>query len=442
MIKRDTARYSHLLKGVARLSGLFSSNDAPYVDSRFVEKLFVETAGARDLSRRDASFDALMPDGVGVGIKTFLGGAGNSKKEKVAEFTEISGAGLLNGLSKADLVATISTARNERILSDAAEYGVDVSRSVYHCLVRFVGGAVVHEEPYELIDVGNLQPSSKTGVPQTSWGAVAEGVHFTDGKSFYTYSTSKSVLMKRFVFDRRKDFIDLEIDPDPLALLDSLVGRVEGVALLDDITSVSSPPPHADEVRGSVFAGATTGTGKLSVAGFGFEADSEKLMVPGVDYVVLPLYSTRDRQVPEKSGINQWNAGGRPRAFGEAYVPIPASIHRQFPDFFPARDSIFMLRLPNSAELHRAKVCQDGSKALMTSPNFELGKWIISVLDPSKVNADFNKPVSGESPYAYADLLRIGKDAVMVTKLTDDQRTIYSLEFAPVGSYEDFVAEA
>ena len=59
MIERDEERYATLLRLVGSLSRLFSENDSPYVDSRFVERLFVQTTGARDLSRMDISFDAL-----------------------------------------------------------------------------------------------------------------------------------------------------------------------------------------------------------------------------------------------------------------------------------------------------------------------------------------------------------------------------------------------
>ena len=36
----------------------------------------------------------------------------------------------------------------------------------------------------------------------------------------------------------------------------------------------------------------------------------------------------------EKSGLNQWNAGGRPRHSDEVYIPIPSEIHKNFQGFF------------------------------------------------------------------------------------------------------------
>ena len=59
MIVRDEERYATLLRLVGSLSRLFSDNDSPYIDSRFAERLFVQTTGARDLGRMDISFDAV-----------------------------------------------------------------------------------------------------------------------------------------------------------------------------------------------------------------------------------------------------------------------------------------------------------------------------------------------------------------------------------------------
>src|SRR5690625_5877881 len=65
------------------------------------------------------------------------------------------------------------------------------------------------------------------------------------------------------------------------------------------------------------------------------------------EYIVLPLYSTRykDRRVPKKSGLNQWNAGGRNRDSDEVYIPIPIYIHQNYQKFFPTRDIHFTIIL-------------------------------------------------------------------------------------------------
>jgi hypothetical protein len=411
MLPRDVEQYERLLRSVAQISGLFSSSDVPYIDSRFAEKLFVLTTGAADLGRADKSFDALLDGGIGVGIKTFVAGSNRHSYEKVAEFTALAREGHFKSVGKEAMVRRIARARNTRVSSNVEEYGIDLDACVYHCLIRLEGGAIVHEEPYELIDISGLRPLTKSGKPADEWSGMGKGIYFTDGRSHYSFSISKSVLYKRFNFDRTKGFIPLDIHPEPLALLDELAGRKK------------SSMPKSPGIRILL-------------------DDDSSWGVPGVDYVILPLYSPRDHAVHPKSGINQWNAGGRKRVFGEAYVPLPAEIRDRYPTFFPPQDVHFELELPNSGGAHRAKVCQQGGKALMTETNVELGRWLISVIDPSVRPRDFDTEPSGKRPYTYEDLVVIGSDCVVVRRSKNGGRRRYSIEFAPLGSYEEFLDSA
>ena len=52
---------------------------------------------------------------------------------------------------------------------------------------------------------------------------------------------------------------------------------------------------------------------------------------------------------------------------GEVYIPIPAEIHNQFPNFFPSRDVHFDLTIP-TGETFKAKVCQDNSNGFNDRP--------------------------------------------------------------------------
>ncbi len=420
-IVRDEERYATLLRLVASLSRLFSDNDAPYVDSRFVERLFVQTTGATDLGRRDISFDAQFDD-MGIGVKTFLAGTGNSKREKVAEFTAYARDGRFSGLSRKDLVYEVVAARNDRVISDANELGINLEKSMYHCLIRMPGGAVVHEEAYGTISVGSLTPTNSSGAPVESWDEMGSGVYFTDGKDNYSYSIAKNVLMKQFVFDRHANFIPIDIIENPLGGLEEMIG---GSASHDVpiVNSFSTPNEQTSKFDAIV---------------------AENIcLLPGVDYVVLPLYSSRNElnEVPKKSGINQWNASGRARKFGEAYIPIPITIHRRFPGFFPPRDSVFELKLPNRKEYVSAKICQDGGKALMTNPNYLLGEWLIGVLHPSIPSSQFKENAVDVDPIEYGDLLRIQKDSVRIVKQSIDGENKYAIEFASIGTYEEFLSD-
>ena len=407
-MNRDTSKYESLLKSISLISGLFSENSAPYIDSRFVEKMFALTTGATDLGRKDCSFDMKIRPDVGIGVKTFLGGSGSNKTEKIAEFTSLARSQEFETDNELDLARLVSNYRNVRVQSDALENGIDLMNSFYHCLIRFPKAAIVHEEPYHLIDIDAIRIMKRN----TTWSdpSVKGNVLFSDGKSVYTYSRSKNVLFKRFTYDPFTERIPLEISDKPFDLLFRVAN------LQTDL--------HYSMAVDLDSAGKTNQMSELK---------------KGIDYVILPLYSPKLRSVQLRSGINQWNAGGRSRKYGEAYIPVPISIHHKFSGFFPERDQKFKVRLSNTTEVFDAKICQAGGKALMTSPNFELGKWLTSVIDPTIPTEAFNRPVKGRAPFTYSDLVRIGKDSVAITKSIENGESIYSINFSPIGSYEDFI---
>jgi hypothetical protein len=140
---------------------------------------------------------------------------------------------------------------------------------------------------------------------------------------------------------------------------------------------------------------------------------------------VLPLYSIRLGEVAEKSGINQWNAGGRKRDFGEVYIPIPKEIHNKFPNFFPERDVEFKLEIP-TGQIFKASVCQDNSKALMTNPNNALSDWLLRKVFDLK-----------EGELATIEKMNeLGFDSVMIEKIGNN---IYKIDKAKSDSYSDFI---
>jgi hypothetical protein len=154
--------------------------------------------------------------------------------------------------------------------------------------------------------------------------------------------------------------------------------------------------------------------------------------------VVLPLYSTRTKQVEAKSGINQWNAGGREREFGEAYIPHPSEVRRQYPNFFPPKDEPFTLRLPDGSQMS-AKVCQADGKAIMSNPNSQLCDWLFKMIDESP--AVSKARMANGRAYTLADLQRVGRDSVKIS-LVDAAKRIYELEPMPLGSFEKFIGAA
>ena len=98
--------------------------------------------------------------------------------------------------------------------------------------------------------------------------------------------------------------------------------------------------------------------------------------------------------------------------------------------------------LPNDQIQVPGKICQDGGKALMSTPNVTLGHWILKVIDPTLQEVDFQREPRRRNPFSYSDLLSIGKDAVSVRRVKGKMGVSYHLEFAPLDSYEDFIALA
>ena len=83
--------------------------------------------------------------------------------------------------------------------------------------------------------------------------------------------------------------------------------------------------------------------------------------------------------------------------------------------------------LPNGNELS-AKLCQAGSKALMSNPNLELGKWLLREV----INLKEKELLTFEK------LQVIGIDSVEVYKVSDK---VYKIDFRPTGTYDEFVEQ-
>jgi hypothetical protein len=204
-------------------------------------------------------------------------------------------------------------------------------------------------------------------------------ISFDDNKNEYNFNLSKSTLLKRFHTDKFLDEFEINIYDNPLKDLKECLYK-------KDISS--------------------TDTGIK-------------------DTIFLPLYS-KDRVVSLKSGLNQWNASGRIRDADEIYIPIPAKVHKYSKSFFPPRDTSFLLHLPNGDTID-SKVCQDNSKALMSNPNKDLGKWLLR---------DVLNLKEGEL-LTYEKLKTIGIDSVKIDKL-DEQN--YKISFTHLGSYENYLS--
>jgi hypothetical protein len=359
--------YEKMLKAAGSLSHLFSESAEPYLGYRLVENLFCRAFGADNLSRSDTSIDA-SKESVGIGIKTFIYRNGRGF-EKIAEFNrELD---LFKGLEVEEKIIKVAELRNERV--DFARRTYNLTNLMYHCVARDSGRIIIYETPMPTININNI-----SGVEMNR-----NTIKFFDGMNHYGFNISKSTLYKQFYADSPLMDFPVKIIDNPFDVLEKL--------FQESITDLVFTP------------------------------------IQQLPNIFLPLYSVKngEKYVAEKSGLNQWNAGGRARNLNEVYIPIPAWLHHNHPNFFPNRDVKFSLQLPNK-ELISAKLCQDNSKALMSDPNAKLGEWILR---------DVMQLQDGEL-LTYDKLETLGLDSVVIYKLSEEK---YKIDFAKIGSFDSFI---
>lgn len=273
-------KYELLLRIICSLSKLSSENsDIPYLYYKMAENIFCRSFLAKNLSRSDISVDA-SKNKYGIGLKTFLHKNGHCT-EKIAEFNKERSfyANTIN--SPEELISVIAKFRNKRITSTCGMCSLSIDKLLYHCVTRDKSVLYIHEEPMKLINIEHLRIDKKKD----------NIISFTDGIEEYSFNISKSTLFKKFHIEPMHR-INVKIFDDPFELIEKFL---------------------ADE----------------------FQADTSNKVI---DTIYLPLYTykkgTNEPIVPERSGLNQWNAGGRKRNSNEVYITIPANIRKHKHDFF------------------------------------------------------------------------------------------------------------
>lgn len=364
----NNGSYIKLLSAVAKLSGLFSESSVPYINYRVAENIFCKSFNAQNLSRSDTAYDASY-NSIGVGLKTFICPK-DSSTEKIAEFNALSRE--LSEYKGKELAIKLAYYRNERISLASRLYGID--KALYHIVSRKNDELVLFETDYDLIDIENIQSVVESPA----------SLEFNDGKNLYRFNYSKSTLFRKFYIPKNSYHLPVEIIEDPYDLLLELF---KDKSLIND----------------------------------------KRLKDIELNYVILPLYgiSKKSKFVFTKSGLNQWNAGGRKRDPGEVYIPIPSIIHKLHPNFFPERDVEFNLQIPKG-EIFQAKVCQENSKALMTNPNKALSDWLLR---------EVLKLKEGELA-TIEHLEKLGFDSVIIEKVNELN---YKIDIRPNDSFEEFI---
>ncbi|MDD4729515.1 MAG: hypothetical protein PHN55_12295, partial [Dysgonamonadaceae bacterium] len=266
--------YTELLRIVGSLSHLFSESSVPYLYYRAAENIFCRAFEAENLSRGDVSADA-SKNKIGLGLKTFLHKNG-ATFQKVAEFNK--GMYEYSSEKPRDIIEVISSQRNKRIAFTKRAYGIN--DMLYHLVTREESFFKVYEEDMNFIDLESIKSVNRKN----------NIIHFRDKYHKYKFNISKSTLFKQFITNKPIIQFEVPILEDPFSFL-------------------------------------------LANSGSDLEIVSEQEET--YEHIYLPLYSARNNEVHAKSGLNQWNAGGRPRHEDELYIPVPIWIHKDFDGFFP-----------------------------------------------------------------------------------------------------------
>lgn len=360
--------YKKMLSIIGNLTLLFSESDCPYLPYRAHENIFCKYFEADNLARFDCSADA-KKSSIGVGLKTWTG----RDDQKVAEFGKLRER--YKDLKGIDLVKEIAEYRNDRIRITKNLYNID--NMIYHIVKRIPNAMQIIECTFDEIAIDNITVDNERG--------NVNNTYFYDGKHNYHFSSSKNTLYMIFEDYEVLDEFEVEIMADPYAYLMNLSNST----------------------------------------------DFNKIITKKVDYsnkLCLRLYSSNSKQgkfVPARSGLNQWNAGGRKRNPNEIYISYPVKDRKRSVGFFPPRDAVFDLLMPDGSIIP-TKVCQDDGKAIMSNPNKILGEWLLRNV--------FELPEG--TVVTYDMLEKFGIDSVIFTKLEDGK---YSINFSDIGTYEDFI---
>lgn len=383
--EKEQKRYIKMLQLMGSLSNLFSESKNPYLAYRIHENLFCHIFNAKNQARGDISYDATK-DNFGIGLKTFLHKNGKSK-EKVAEFNAERDSYI--DLDPKEMIIRVSELRNKRL--QFTKKLTEVEKEIYHLVTRSSAQMNIIELPMKEIDLNSIKLLKSKNT---------NAIHFKDRNYEYTFSLTKHTLFKRF-----------HTEPN---LVTSF-----GVDILDN--------PFDLLEESDLFIQGTVND----------ETEQEEA-------IVLPLYSPTQNGVPERSGLNQWNASGRKRHPDEVYIGIPSWIHTSFPGFFyysrnfykgmkssefpktkeEKNSPTFTVELPSGRKL-QCKVAQSGGKALMSNPNKELGEWLLREL----------LTLPRWTIVTMDHLKELGIDSITLTKRND---TYYLLDFASFGAYEKF----
>lgn len=417
--KTEKKDYEDYLSMYGALAALFNQKSsvtgAPYLDSKFQETVFArsfkqEQSEDVDIGNTPHDIRSIIKGTyVGIGLKTWL--SSNPSYQKVMQIKSYRKDIQPLQNSPVALALKIAEIKNSRLLSDYNRLGLNIGSNIYHYVTRDSGKMTLFETSYPLIDTNRLIPGKLN----------SKSFKFSDGNKQYKYTFGDSQIW--MLFDPKDKntaklgTLNVNILNDPFAFLKTAFRNTGGI-----ITFARTKPKR--------------------------------------DYIYLPLYSYKTKDVPKSSGLNAWN--GLPKAHGsthlrpkgEAYIPIPKALWQKCPywvdknvdmsDYNSYKQKTgkssypIKLHLPNNTVLTNALFGQQGFKSLETNPQSVLGTWILSVLginNPQRKS--YNVPA--QNIVTLKLLQDHGIDSVKLWHEDPNKPNEIWIDFAEYGSFERFM---
>lgn len=410
--RKEYINYIRMYGELSRMFNQKSSNTgAPYLDSKFQETVYSRSFNAEAVDIGNTPHDMksiISGKNIGIGIKTWL----NSKPsyQKVMQLKSFKDE--INAVKddSEKLANKLAEIKNHKLEIDYNRLGLTEDENIYHYITRDRGNVVIQETAYPLIDIKSLRPVNRLSKSSKSF-------EFEDDFKKYKYTFGDSQIW--MMFGESNDH--------------TLIDKIK-ISIMDDPFDFLKKAFDAKR------------TGEIIVPKLENSYVDDK-----ADAVYLPLYSYRHKgELPSKSGLNAWNGASKSknsnkaRPEAEVYIPIPREFWKKEPKWFNPnidftdyisykkdtgkRSYTFNLHLPDGT-VYPALVGQSGFKALETSPQNALGKWLLyKVLGLSRGTILTNDTFR-----------RAGFDSVKIWhRNSDDYKNVW-IDFAPVGTFEKFM---
>lgn len=417
--KEQRTDYEEYLKMYGALSAMFnqksSETGAPYLDSKFQETIYARSFNSEDVDIGNTPHDIRSTFGnhkIGIGLKTWLNSTPSYQKVMQLKRYKNDIDPYNSEKDKDQLAHVIASIKNKRLISDYKRLGLNDNDNIYHYVTRDKGILRLSETSYPLIDMDHLKPGKLT----------TSSFKFSDGVKNYKYTFGDSQIWMLFGEDESDthflDQLNIDILDDPFSFLRDAFKQFE---------------------------------------------KNNGLYIPkkavSRDYLYLPLYSYRSKEVKPKSGLNAWNADPKNkgsqtlRPENEAYIPIPKELWKKKPFWVDPKVDMsnrkkyqaetgqnsysINLHMPDG-KIFPAIFTQADFKSLQTNPQSILGEWILNVLGFKHAHRDIAN-IPSKNVVTMKMLQQAGYDSV---KLWHEKPGNYHdvwIDFAEYGSFERFM---